>query len=279
VKVIFSRKGYDSQAGGCASPIIDGRPYSLPIPAGTPTPTRYGDLARDIGKIVRDLTGGRIVPGDACHLDPDIDKVALAARLPGWRGCFGQVGASQAHLERQGVGVGDLFLFWGLFRTAERSSDGRWVFTGPPEHRVFGWLQVGEVHYVGCDGSTILDRHPWLRDHLHARDGWTRQNTLYVAREELDLPGCKRATPGWGVFARGRRLTAAGKRVSLWSVPVWLDPTRGGTGMSYHGRRERWDAEAGQLSCVGRGQEFVADIGNRADALEWLAALWAEDGG
>jgi Nucleotide modification associated domain 3 len=32
MKVVFSRKGFNSSAGGAPSPIIDGRPISLPIP-------------------------------------------------------------------------------------------------------------------------------------------------------------------------------------------------------------------------------------------------------
>jgi hypothetical protein len=32
MKIVFSRKGLDSGAGGFPSPIIDGRPISLPIP-------------------------------------------------------------------------------------------------------------------------------------------------------------------------------------------------------------------------------------------------------
>lgn len=48
--------------------------------------------------------------------------------------------------------------------------------------------------------------------------------------------------------------------------------------MSFHGQRERWNADAGQLSCVARGQEFVDDIGTRDDALNWLETLWCGGG-
>jgi len=33
MKLILSRKHSDSSAGGCPSPLIDGRPVSLPIPS------------------------------------------------------------------------------------------------------------------------------------------------------------------------------------------------------------------------------------------------------
>ena len=33
MKLILSRKGFDSSAGKCPSPIINARPVSMPIPA------------------------------------------------------------------------------------------------------------------------------------------------------------------------------------------------------------------------------------------------------
>lgn len=48
--------------------------------------------------------------------------------------------------------------------------------------------------------------------------------------------------------------------------------------MTFHGQRERWNADAGQLSCVARRHEFVADIGARRDALDWLETLWRGGG-
>ena len=58
---------------------------------------------------------------DRVHLDPDIDRSA-DNRLPGWRPALGQTGAAQTHLEGQGVGPGDVFLFFGWFREVEAVS-------------------------------------------------------------------------------------------------------------------------------------------------------------
>lgn len=150
MQIVFSRKGFDSAAGRCPSPVIDGRPISLPIPTRMPTALRYEDLRGNIGELVQDLTRDRIAASNPCHLDPDVDASALQ-RLAGWRGAFGQIGAAQAHLHNNKIAPGDLFLFWGLFRSAERN--GRWTFNGPREHRLFGWLQVGEIVDLGPDGS------------------------------------------------------------------------------------------------------------------------------
>jgi hypothetical protein len=133
MKVIFSRKGFDSAAGKVPSPIIEGEPISLPIPTG-----RYGSETSysiaGFGEIVERVTKGRILASDLCHEDPMY-----------WNGrwAFGQTGAAQAHLENNGVGVGDVFLFYGLF-----ALDGR-----DRHHRIFGYLKVEEVRRLGSRPS------------------------------------------------------------------------------------------------------------------------------
>jgi hypothetical protein len=45
LKIVFSRKGFDSKSGGGPSPIIDGALFSLPIPSGKyPSASTYGAL-------------------------------------------------------------------------------------------------------------------------------------------------------------------------------------------------------------------------------------------
>ncbi|CAI8922445.1 hypothetical protein EMIT0158MI4_310005 [Burkholderia ambifaria] len=43
------------------------------------------------------------------------------ANIPGWRPALGQTGAAQGHLSNNGVGAGDVFLFFGWFRQVEKS--------------------------------------------------------------------------------------------------------------------------------------------------------------
>lgn len=271
MKLILSRKGFDSSAGGVPSPIVDGRPVSLPIPTRMPTPITFGDLPEPIPTLVEQLTRNRHTRATPCHLDPDIDPTCLP-RAPGWRGSLGQVGAAQGHLRHQRVGEGDLFLFWGLFRPMTRVR-GRWSFDGLAEHRLFGWLQIGEVIPLGADGSHALERDPWLVDHPHVRTGWSDSNTLYLAADRLQLGDHSTHRPGSGLLTSGRRLThREALRPSLWAVPDWLNPTTGGVGMTYH-PPQRW-SDTGALQTAARGQEFVADIGNRPDAMAWLADLF-----
>jgi hypothetical protein len=236
-----------------------------------PTPTRFGDLNGLYGSLVRDLTRGRITAKDWCHLDPDIDPQSLP-RKTGWRGALGQVSAAQGHLANQKVQVGDLFIFWGLFRSAEYV--GHWQFTGKPEHRIWGWLQIGDIIELGIDGSHIVDKLPWLCDHPHARAGWNAQNVLYVASERLSLSSNQLPLPGYGILKSGYRLSEAGATPSTWRVPDWLNPRRGGSGMTYH-PPHRW-GEDGTLRSAARGQEFVTELAEGGSAFEWLAAILRE---
>ena len=53
MKLVFSRKGFDSSAGGFPSPIINGKPISLPIPHSN---SKVSYQHFDLGKIVKDLS-------------------------------------------------------------------------------------------------------------------------------------------------------------------------------------------------------------------------------
>lgn len=268
MKIIFSRKGFDSATGRCPSPIVEGRCISLPIPTKMPTTTVFGDLPDGMGEMVAQLSRGRMPPDRPCHLDPDIDT-NLRPRPDGWRGALGQAGAAQSHLANQRVGPGDLFLFWGLYRPAEKH--GEWRYVGDRHHRLFGWLQISEVLRVGADPGPALRRFPWLSEHPHLQPGWGPDNVVYVATESLVINGQDWCIRGWGVLREGVRLTCEGASPSRWRPPRWLHPGSGGPGMTYH-PPQRWLAD-GTLRAAGRGQEFVADIGRKRRPITWLREL------
>ena len=163
MRLILSRKGFDSGAGGCPSPIFpDGTMLSLPIPdKGSPVPYRelvYRGI--NVGRLIVDLTGDAKRLRHYGHLNPDLDH-HLYPRAVGWRPLFGQTGVAQGHLRNQNVQVGDLFLFFGLFRPTEHL-DGRWRFVKHvhARHVLWGWLQIGEIH--GVD-ALRADEFPWAR--------------------------------------------------------------------------------------------------------------------
>lgn len=274
VKIVFSRKGFDSASGGCPSPILpDGSLLSLPIPDVTQTsPTRYRDLVRhghNVGDLVERLAGSRVRADSLAHLDPDLVE-SMRPRQQGWRPAFGQCAAAQGHLRKQAVGVGDVFLFWGLFRRVD--GDLRWA--GPRLHAIWGWLSIGQVASVDRDVRTAAAKWRWAAGHPHLAFRPDPSNTLYVASDATD----DNEPPGAGVFARyadDLRLTAPGaSAASDWSLPSWMVP-RGRPAMSYHADPTRWSQRDGHvnLRIVGRGQEFVLDAEQYPEAQDWLRSL------
>lgn len=239
MKIVFSRKGFDSTYGGAPSPIVEGRPVSLPIPASRGESTTYGALGLD--GLVAQATRGRMSGRDRCHDDPMFGNGLC------W---LGQVNQAQGHLGNQGVGKGDVFLFFGLFGDPE---------TGERHHRIFGWMRVS------CHGPPDLVRTwpGWReppRPHPHFHGEWGKSNTIYHG-----VGRCAATASGQ------LRLTRPGGPLNRWIVPPWL----GRHGLSYHARPRRWIGDS-ELDSVRRGQEFVCDIGEDSAPRRWLEQVIAE---
>src|SRR6266516_2251034 len=121
MKIILSRKGFDSEYGQIPSPILpDGTLLSLPIRDHSgQSCIKYRDLeavnGRSPATLVSDLTNDKIKPSMWTHFDPDLRRCMLP-RDSGWRPLFGPHPNSHTHMSNQGVEVGDLILFFGLFR-------------------------------------------------------------------------------------------------------------------------------------------------------------------
>src|SRR5262249_92863 len=150
---------------------------------------------RSLARILSDLTGGtKKLVSDKAHLDPDL-RASSVTRPHGWRPLFGQDGAAQRHLERHGVGVNDLFLFFGGFRETELCAGRlRYVAGGADLDLIFGWVRVGEVWRV-CDCGELP---AYARSHPHAvANDFGPTNTIYAAVRR----GSSRAWDA-GVFAR-----------------------------------------------------------------------------
>lgn len=239
MRIVLSRKGFDSTAGGRPSPIVNGRPISLPIPTRHKSTTTYADLG--LGELVEQATRGRIGATSICHDDPMFTDGHC------W---FGQCAAAQGHLRGQGVGAGDVFLFFGLFRDA---------VTDERHHRIFGYMRVT------CHGTPDEVRasplwRPPSRPHPHWAGSWDRNNTIYHGPGALARSATRRL-----------RLTCENGPLNRWTVPSWLRRT----GLTYHDKPERWIGTDG-LESAKRGQEFVSHIGGDPDARAWLAAIIAE---
>jgi len=279
MKLVLSRKGFDSAHGGCPSPILDGRLCPLPIP-DSGAPTSYGKISSfegwAIAQIVEDLTRGRVRRENGAHLDPDLRRDALARAL-GWRPIFGQAGAAQSHLARHEVGVGDLFLFFGCFRHAEQVGGAfRFVRAAPKLHVVFGWLQIGRVTRATGGVSAEI---PWALGHPHlATPERYKNNTLYFASDRLSSIGIDAG--GAGTFDRlapEQILSQTDPYIggSKWLLPRWFNPD-GRPPLSYHSKAARWRAceTSVRVQSAYPGQEFVLDVDEYPEARVWLRSIF-----
>ena len=238
MKIVLSRKGFDSSSGGGPSPIVDGVPVTLPIPTAMKSSTRWSDLG--LHEHVVAASRGRLSGDEFCHHDPMFRQGGTAL--------LGQCGAAQSHLANQGVGEGDVFLFFGLFAGEN----------GARHHRIFGWLEAQNVEPIAAMAPERLDELKAI-GFPHALEPSAQNDTVWSG------PGGMARTA-----AEELRLTVPGGPLSLWRVPRFMREC----GLSYHAKPERWHDD-GTLTAASRGQEFVCDAGEREDAREWLADVLA----
>lgn len=285
MKIILSRKGFDSSNGGMPSPIFpDGNIISLPIPASN-SPTRVSDLnveRYDIVNVISDLSKKNIYSQQHVHLDPDVDFRFLNNRPEGWRGAFGQVGAAQKHLSNNGVGKGDLFIYFGWFREVELNNKA-WRFkqNSPDLHVIYGWLFVEDVIMVYGKEKGILNTYPWLKHHPHLFGVNDVQNTIYVGSQTLTSK-INANKPGYGVFSSIRNIQILTDKTqrnrSVWKLPASFYPTDNNPPLSYHAKKDRWEIKDSiwvTLNSVGRGQEFVLDTKYYPGVDDWLIQLFS----
>lgn len=236
MRIIFSRKGFDSSSGGAPSPIYANKLISIPIPTSRRSVTNYADIG--LGELVESQTGHRITSHSLCHADP---------LFHGGQCAFGQTGSAQCHLYKKNVSVGDVFLFFGLFQKPG----------GRREHWIYAYMKIEQIIRLGS--APISAQSPaWAPyQHPHTIGDWNDNNTLYLGEGTTASTADKLL-----------KLTADGESTSIWSVPPWLKTC----GLSYHGQRERW-LDGDKLRVVGRGQEFVSDIQELPVAKKWVKSL------
>lgn len=282
MKLILSRKGFDSIYGGVPCPILpDGRLCYLPIPDyNRKSPPQFRDITRtglDVGQLVKDLSRNKLDSRTSIHLDPDLRKGDYP-RARGWRPCFGQCSVAQSHLDRMGVGPGDLFLFFGWFRAAEQHG-GKWryVNNAPDLHIIFGWLEIDKM----LVGTNLINTAPdWAKYHAHVR--YSKQyhdnNTLFIGTKSLHLLSELKLSGG-GLFPIHNdilQLTDGTKGRSVWRLPGCFAPRPNAPPLSYHADPGRWK-RAGKdclLKTVGRGQEFVLDMDYYPEVYDWLKQVY-----
>lgn len=267
MKIILSRKGFDSQCAKQANPILpDGTLLSFPIPDEHDDLT-FSDIkwnGQSYIDIIRSLKPRTIWDENShCHLDPDLRKESID-RTSGWRPAFGQTGSSLTELRDYDVKAGDIFLFFGWFKETEyRNGRLQYKYKARDLHVIYGYMQIGRI-------IESYDEIPdWLKYHPHSNyekyeSAWNRgMNAIYLPSDRLsivpELPGC-------GTFRYDKRLvlTKDGYSRSRWNLPESMK----GVPISHNpnGWKESY------FQSAARGQEFI--ISGVPAVMEWVRSLF-----
>jgi hypothetical protein len=284
-RIIISRKGFDQDAGGCASPILpDLTLLSLPIPESEEhlnIRTRYEDLGQvpKLPSVVVSPRGNRTALRGPVHLDPDLRPGLRKSTINAPELIFGQNDKFQSILRDSGVCAGDLFLFFGWFRNSgEIGANGevQLRYSANDLHVLWGSLQVHKAVPVSPHG-TLPAEIARLAHHPHLEERNRPNNCVYIARQALSfVPGIA----GGGVFPRydeRLRLTAPGEtRRSYWRLPLFFREVD----LGFHQTRNAamWEPRADGLygKSARRGQEFVfATVGVECEVAGWLETVFS----
>ncbi len=222
MKLILSRKGFDSGNGGQPSPILpDGTLLSMPIPSNDLDNT-YSNIAwNDMSyyEIIRSLNPRSKINNEShCHLDPDL-RDNVRNREKGWRPAFGQMSSALTLLRNNNVSIGDIFLFFGWFKATE-IVNGRLVYKkhAPDLHIIYGYLQVGEIIDKKSDVPQWLLTHP----HVSYDDSWRKgKNAIFLPSDHLSF---NNSLYGSGVldYRLDRVLTKSGYTRGCWDLPSFF---------------------------------------------------------
>lgn len=267
MKIILSRKGFDSSFGGYSSFIMpDNTLISLPIPNRWDN-IKYSEIKSEYNDCslydlmfskCKSIKSGKwydLSEDSKCHFDPDLNYNALPRKV-GWVGTLGQTGIAQKLLEKHKVRENDLFLFFGWFENYENVKKN--MTTG--KHLIFGYLQIGKILY------TKKDEVPkWLQSHPHAlkRRLDNEYNCIYIAREKCSW---NEKINGYGMLTFNNELvlTAPGMSRSKWTLPDFFR----NVDISYHSK-DSWKVD--YFQSAKRGQEFI--IQDNVEVENWAKNL------
>lgn len=277
MKVILSRKGFDSANGGIMSPVFeDGTMLSFPIPGKDTEKDRiryeelfYGETCM---QTILEALGYR---GEKhCHLDPDLVRDRRRPFIQEWIPAFGQINQSASYLKNHYIAEGDLFLFFGNFRHVKqnhgtyeyvrRTAETEDPYLGNPLQAIWGYLQVGRV-------ITEPEEQKKLFWHPHACDKRIYQeknNVIYTAGRQLsfapELPGA-----GTFLYDKKRVLTMPGKPKATWKYCKAYDTD------NIESNRKNSARETGQgIYYAGIWQELV--LKENPISEEWAKSLFQE---
>lgn len=295
MKLVLSRKGFDSGSGGCFSPYNHdtGKYIWFPIPEKVNSYSnniRYTDIlvkneyisglkGSNLSEVYKSLKGTeRVKLRKNEYMSINNDKLFAhfdpMLGIPPWikenenciigRG-FGQFNAAP-HLEKHNVNEGSIFLFFGGFQsTSNKKISG---------HYIYGWLKVKKriETYKECRDlleEFNLHHHPHITEAAFKRN---QKNFIFVPDqwlfEDLKIPGC-------GYFATlNQHLLLSNSfesNMATWKLPNFFYKNL----TQVH--QKTWKKTQGEFCTVqtGIGQEFVTHLTEKGEG--WLRELFLKN--
>lgn len=274
MKIVFSRKGFDSKYGGIPSVIWPETKEMLSFPIPVTSPDEYGIPAKNLSfmghKLCNLLTSLNYRwdrQGNNFHYDPMIQSLPKKPQV----GAFGQSGSALGHLKNQEIGKGDIFLFFGTFCECYFDHNQKLKYLPMhPFHAMWGFLEVDSHIDIESSQSDdeeklfkkypILKKYPALKEHPHIqnRNRYKTQNTLYLGEKF-----------GTFRFDESLRLTKMNFTKSIWELPAEFRETR----ITHITPLEhQTDDSRVILKTAHIGQEFVLSDPNDG-ITEWLNSI------
>lgn len=227
MKIILSRKGFDSANGGIVSPVMeDGSMISFPIPSDDKD--KFEDLVyqgQPYSQILNDLNYKEDPKYPNCHVDPDLTLDRRKEKIDGWCPIFGQISSSAIYLkDTVKVEENDLFLFFGNYHKV-KFVDGKYQYirkTGDfysdnDLQIIWGYMQIGKI----VEDSEEQKKYSWHPHSIESRVA-EKSNLMFVARDKLTF---NETLPGAGVlaFREDRVLTAKNCNKATWIKRSFYD--------------------------------------------------------
>ena len=269
MKVILSRKGFDSSNGGIVSPIMeDGTLISFPIPSDDKD--QFEDLfylGHPYTKILQDLNYKENPKYPNCHVDPDLTQDRRSDRIEDWCPIFGQISSSASYLLKNvKVDIGDIFLFFGNYHRV-KYTNGKYqyiknsgdFYSDNDLQLIWGYMQGGRI----IQSSEEQRKYSW---HPHSRNDYVedKSNVMFVASEKLSF---NEKMPGAGVFKyrEDRVLTAKNCNKPTWVKRRVYDVD------SIIGNRKNTSGNADGIYYAGIWQEL--GLKNTPECEEWAKSI------
>ena len=280
MKVILSRKGFDSANGGIASPIFeDGTMLSFPIPSKDHDKDKIAYEELTCNKILlNELLENLGYKGDKyCHLDPDLDSTRRVVSVEGWKPAFGQINQSASYLINNQIVGGDLFLFFGNFRNvvkshgkykfAHRNKNSADPYYGKEMQIIWGYLQVGEI----ISDPKEQEKFFWHPHACEKRLFKEKNNLIFTAAKRLSFAP---QMPGYGIFSydKKRVLTMPGKTKAIWKKQKAYDVDNINKINNRDNKRKNSAKDPKGIYHAGIWQELVLKDNN--DSEKWAKSMF-----